>query len=144
PAEDPAPLERLPWSTLEIRDGNLRLDHPEGHLRVEHVDVRPVGGSIADVSLDLDVAFRDLREQARVHLPGVVLGPDRVEIPSLSFDAGLLDLTGRAAWPLGGELDVDLTARVELDALQPLLAAPRALRGALDVDVRAEGPPDDP
>lgn len=141
---DPAPLERLPWSSLEIRDGNLRITHPEGHLRVERIDVTPAEGPVALVSLDLDVAFRDLRQQARVRLPGVVLGPDRVEIPSLALDTGLLDLTGRAAWPFGGALDVDLTGRIELEALQPLLEAPRAAQGSVDFDLRAEGPLDDP
>lgn len=135
---------RLPWSSLEIRDGNLRLSHPEGHLRVEHVDVRPLQGSHADLSMEIDLAWRDLQQQARIELPGVVLGPDRVEIPDLSLDTGGLRLAGRAAFPLGGELDVDLTARLELDALAPLLEAPRAVRGALDLDLRAEGPPEDP
>lgn len=138
------PLRQLPWRSVEIVDGAFRLSFPDGHLKVEGIDLTPVDPGHGDLSADIELVYRDLTERTRLELPAIAVGPHRIEIPEVALDTRPIALSGRAAWPLTGDLDVDLTARVDLEPLNPLLAPPRAIHGAVDLDVRIEGPPADP
>lgn len=138
------PLKRLPWSSLEVVDAAIRLELPEGHVRIEHLHVEPSEGSLGDMRFDLDLRFRDFTDRAHVRWPRVRLGPERIEVPELVLQTAVLDLEGRGGVVLAGDLDAELTGRIRLDQANPLLAPPRAAHGLVDVDLWLRGPPQAP
>lgn len=146
PPELRRPMTRLPFSELQIEGGLVRLDLPrdEGTIQIANLTVEPTGGPFADVRGDLLVRYRDLEERSHLEWPGVQLGPETVEVPSLVLDTQLANLSGRVSHTLGGPIDADLSAKVQLERLDALLEDPRALYGRIDLDLRLEGSTVDP
>lgn len=143
--DEPKPLRELPWASLEIRDGSFRIEAPDGSVHIADLDLTPDPDTgRGTLTADLDLVARDLEIQTRLELPDLRVGPEAIDIPVLALDTDLLRLEGRAHIPLQGELDVDLTAHVELEEAQPLLTAPRTIRGGVDLDARIQGSTADP
>lgn len=138
------PLTELPWTSLRIVDGTLRIEHPEGSVAIEGLETNPTQGPLTDVSGKLSVRVRDLHDETAFAWTGVGIGPDTIDVPAFDLHLTTLDLVGRAHVPLQGALDVDLTAKVMLDAIEPLLKPPRRAHGTVDVDLRLDGPAADP
>ena len=138
------PPKELPWHSLDVRDGRLRIEHPKGMLTIDDLQAVPVDGPITDISAVLRVDANDYHDQTEVLLEDVVLGPDRIAIPDLDITLAPLQLQGAGEIPLDGEIDAHFTAAVILPELDPLMEAPRAAHGTLDVDLRVAGPPNDP
>lgn len=143
-SDPPQPLRRLPWSGLRIVDGEFRLEHPQGEIVVDGLDLLPTAGPVTDVHGRLRVRVRDWTDEAVVALEGATLGPDRIVLPPFVLDLRTVDLEGQADVVLGGAIDADATARIELEELNALFEPPRAAHGVVDLDLRAEGTPDDP
>jgi len=144
PPDQRKPLRQLPWSSLAIADGTVRLDHAQGSLLLDRIELDPARGGKGPLSARLAVEARDLSVNTELHWPDVQVGPDRVSIPDLVLDTDLVSLAGHAEVPFTEALDIDLTARATLDELEPLLAEPRKAHGRVDLDVSASGPLSDP
>ncbi len=138
------PLERLPWSSLHVTDGEIVLDIPDGSVRLDGIELMPTAGTRMDLRATLTTTYRDFEEKTPITWTGVRAGDTIIDVPSLVVISDTLSLQGDALWPLGEDLDVNLQARIELDGITPLLSAPRAAHGVTDIDLRVEGPVDDP
>lgn len=136
-------LQRLPWRSLEITEGRVRIEHPEGTVELTAIEATPVQGPITDLSATLSLQARGLEDGAEVHLDQITLGPEVIEIPAATIELATARLGLSGTVPLQGDLDLDATVHVWLDELQPLLDEPRAVHGVLDADVHVVGPPDD-
>ncbi|HHO50018.1 MAG TPA: hypothetical protein ENK18_03895 [Deltaproteobacteria bacterium] len=146
PPELRRPMTRLPFSELQIEGGQLRLDLPadQGTIQLAHLEVEPRRGSTADLSGDLSVRYRGLEEATHLDWSGITLGPETIRIPKLILDTRLANLEGRLEHTLGGAIEADLSAKVQLEQLDGLLEEPRALYGKVDLDLMLEGTLADP
>jgi hypothetical protein len=144
PPDQRKPLKALPFASLQIRDGSFRLDHPEGTVQLEGLELSPGKGGRGPLRASLRAEVRDLVVSTRLQWPDVQAGGDQIDIPTLSIDTPLLGVDGHARVPLADDLDVDLSAVVRLDELKPLLTPPREAHGRVDLDVAVHGPQTDP
>lgn len=144
PPEERKPLQRLPWSSLEILDGSVRLDHPEGSVQLEGLELLPTKGGRGPLRGSLSAQVRGLRVSSPLHWPDVQVGPDQIDIPSLTLDTSILGLDGHVRVPFLDDLDIDVSAVARLDELQPLLTPPRDAHGKVDLDLAVHGPMADP
>ena len=147
------PLRRLPFAGVNVIDGHLQLDLPDGTVAVSQLQLTSAGGPVTHVSGDLQIDWMGLHERSHFEWSDVVLGPEAIEIPRLTLDLRPISLSGGGVVPLAGEMDVDLTAKVQLEHLDPLFRAlppqfegssRRALHGKLDLDAEISGPTADP
>lgn len=146
PPGDPSgkPLSELPWDSLHVVDGTLRIENPRGSVEIAHFGVTPVDGPLSNVSGRLNLHIDDLTQSSSIAWPGVIIGPDRIEIPIFKLDTPLINLDGRVAVPLAGDLDVRLKGGMRLGELDPLFTPPTAVLGDVQLDVAVSGPPSDP
>jgi len=142
--DKPTPLKRLPWSSLRIDEGTIRVAHPEGSIEITSLSLLPDRDGTARLVGDLTLTVRDLTDTTKIDWPNVIVGPDTIEIPQLRLLTDILTVDGSARWELDGPLEADLTTKIRLAALNPLLPAPRKVTGTLDADVQVRGRPDDP
>lgn len=143
PRTGPAqPLTELPFSSLYIEGGTIRVLFPDGEATLERLYVQPVSGPITNIDAHVYVQVRDLEQQADLSIPGVTLGPDRIAIPSLELRTEVLDLDLDGEWPLAGEIAARGRGRFRADPLDPLFVPPAGLRGAVDFDFAVSGRPE--
>ncbi len=138
------PLRRLPFESIILTDGVVRLWFPDGEVQLEDIDLVPTDGPITDITGDLTARFRDLDVSTRLEWSGVTLGPEVISVPDLAVVTPILQVHGPVSLDLDGPVDARLTAHVALDELTPALTPPRALHGSLDLDLDVTGPPSDP
>ncbi|MBA2322427.1 MAG: hypothetical protein H0V89_14880, partial [Deltaproteobacteria bacterium] len=138
------PLKRLPFGSLDVVDGAVRLYHPKFEASIEDLDVTPVDGPVSRISADLRVAMNGLDTTTRFTWNEVVLGPEVIEVPDLEIRSDLLTLDGPVRVALGGDLDIALTGEIHLEELTPALVAPRQSHGEGAFDLTISGPPSDP
>jgi hypothetical protein len=138
------PLERLPFGSLDVVDGAIRLYHPKFAVALEDLDVTPVSGPISSISGDLGVQINGLDTTTRFTWNDVALGPEVIEIPDLEIRSPILVLDGPARIDLDGPLDIALTGEIHLDELTPALVPPRASHGEVAFDLGVSGPQSDP
>lgn len=153
------PLTELPWTSIRIVDGTVRLDHPQGSVVIDHLEANPSAlkgatrGATTDLSGNVTVQVRIdhpggdpgvLDDQTAFSWTGLEIGPRAIDLPEIDLHLNTVDLVGRAHVPLQGPIAADLTAKVVLDALEPLLKPPRKAHGTVDIDLRLDGPPSDP
>ncbi len=136
------PLRKLPFSGLHVVGASLRVDHAEGYLAIDDLQVEPRNG-VADVRADLAYEVRGVEGRARLEWPGAKIGGERIVVPSFAIDLPMVSIGGTLGWH-AGRLDTDLTARVQLEELHPWLEEPRALEGAVDLDLELAGEASDP
>jgi len=139
---DGEPLTRLPWWSLELRDGAFVLDLPDGAVALTGLQIAPVDGPVADVSGTLDLRYKSLHEHTDLRWGGVRIGPERIDAPAVRLDTHALQVDGSARYDLGGAVDVRLSLRPDVEELNPLLKPPTALHGDYDVDLHLYGPAD--
>ncbi|MBW2254341.1 MAG: translocation/assembly module TamB domain-containing protein, partial [Deltaproteobacteria bacterium] len=132
-------LERVPWSSLEIRDGTFRLHIPDGRLVLTDLTVAPTKGYRADLTANLVFWYQTLEDRTAIEWRDIQLGPDTIAIPHLFLDSGLLHVNGSATIPLDGDLVADLSARADLDDFNTLLKDPRAVHGLVNLDAHVFG-----
>ncbi|MEM6931801.1 MAG: hypothetical protein AAF602_33020, partial [Myxococcota bacterium] len=137
------PLKRLPFSGLQVSDAALRVDHPEGFLSIDGLQVVPKARGLADVRADLAYQVRGVDGSTHLEWPGARIGGEHIRLPRFAIDLPMLSLGGSLGWE-AGRFDTDLTARLQLEELQPWIEAPREVEGAVDIDVRLEGEANDP
>lgn len=133
------PLERLPWESLLLKEGELHLIFPEGSLSLTGLDILPQGGSAARMEGQLSGAWRGLSLEAPVEIAALQLGPDAVVIPKMTIDSDLFSISVQGTAPLTGPIALDLQARAGLDRFEPLFRDGHALGGAVDLDLRLDG-----
>ncbi len=138
------PLKRLPFSSLAIEDASFRLTHPKGELAITGLNSEPMGGAVHDISGMLEIDAQGYSERSELSFPGVVLGPEAIEVPEFRLDTRLLQGEGRAYVPLQDDLAVTLTGEVALDPITDALPEPWATHGFVDVDVEVSGPTKNP
>ncbi|MEZ4236124.1 MAG: hypothetical protein R3F59_08175 [Myxococcota bacterium] len=138
------PLREIPFRSLRITDGTVRVTHPEGAVTVEHLEAEPAADGRTSLSGDLALRVRDLTDGTSFRWDDLRITPDAVDVGDLVLDLAVADLSARGHFPLLGPLDADVTTSVDLDALKPLLVPPRAAHGRVDVTLHAEGSPQDP
>jgi hypothetical protein len=119
------PLKELPWSSIALSDGGFRLFFPDGKVAIDHLNLDPTDDGKTDLSAAVRVQFRGLDETADLILPAITLGPKIIDIPDLDFRTAPLSLAGHLHYPLGGEIDVDLNIRSDLESVNPALPPPR-------------------
>jgi hypothetical protein len=117
----------------------FRLRFPKGHIIIRDLDFEPEQGSVTDINAQLTVELNGLTETTALDLPGVVLGPKVIEVPTIDIRSRPLNLTGRAVIPLDGELDVDLQLSIPLEEINDALVEPRRAHGHASADIRIEG-----
>jgi len=132
-------MQRVPWTSLEVRDGTIRVHIPEGRVVLTDLTVAPTQGYRADVTASLVFWLRTLEDRTAIEWRDVQLGPDVFAIPHLLLDSELLHLDGSATIPLDGDLAADLSVRADLDDFTPLLAPPRAVHGLVNLDTHLSG-----
>jgi len=137
------PLRELPFSGLRVDDASVRLDHPEGFVAIDAFDIDPRYGGRHDIRADLTYRVRGVDGSTHIEWSDSAIGGPLVELPGFAIDLPMLSIGGTLAWR-AGQLDTDVTARLQLEELQPWLTAPRELEGAVDVDLRIEGEASDP
>jgi hypothetical protein len=103
--------DRLPWNDLAIDGGSLELRLADTALRVDDVDLTPVGQGRADLSLG-EVAWRDQVQGRDVVLPGVRVASDGVDLPQLDLDLPLGTLQGWVSLPLEGPISGLLSCEI--------------------------------
>ncbi len=138
------PLRRLPFSSLEVIDGAIRVVHPKINVAIEDLDATPATGPLNTISGALHVQINDLDTTTRFTWADVVLGPEAIEIPDLEIRSPILALDGPAKIDLDGPLDVALSGEIHLDELTPALVRPRASHGEVAFDLALTGPQGDP
>ena len=144
PPDQRRPLKKLPFSSLAITDGTIRVDHPEGAVVLDQIAIAPERGGQGPFSARLAAQVRDLQVITRLDWADVQIGGDRVDVPDLRIDTELLGLDGHVTVPFTESLDIDLSARVDLDELEPVLTPPRKTHGRVDADITVSGPLSDP
>ncbi len=138
------PLKELPWSSIAVSEGGFRLFYPDGKVAIDHLNLEPTDGSLTDLTAVVRIQYRDLDERTDLALPGITLGPKIIDVPELEFRTAPLTLAGHVHYPLGGELDVDLNVRSDLESVNTALPPPRKVHGQLELDIGVVGPPNDP
>ncbi len=138
------PLKKIPWQSLVVTDGTFRLQFKDGEVAVEAISVSSDGGPVSDVSGSLQAQIRDLLITDDFLWEKVEIGPDRIVIPDLKLDTAPLDLTGSLTFPLEGDIDARIKGEALLPELNPLLVAPRELRGSTQFDLALHGPSKEP
>jgi len=138
------PLTELPFSSIAVSDGGFRLYFPDGKLAIDHLNLVPTRKGKTDLNAIVGVQYRDLDERTEVDMPGITLGPKVIDIPALEFRTAPLTLAGHVHYPLGGILDIDINAHSDLESVNPALPPPRKVHGQIELDLRVEGPPNDP
>ncbi|MEZ4316499.1 MAG: translocation/assembly module TamB domain-containing protein [Myxococcota bacterium] len=133
------PMERLPFTSLEIEDASFRLSFPKGEVAVTGFSSSPVEGAIHDLTGTLELQYEDVIDRSTLSFPGVVLGPTAIEVPQVRLDTRVLTLDGRALIPLQDDMDITLTGQVQLEAFTDVLPEPWATHGFVDVDVEVTG-----
>ncbi len=144
PPEQRKPLQRLPWWSIDITDGSFRLDHPEATVQVDQIELHPDKSGYGQLDARLRGQVRDLAIRTELQWPDVRVGPDTIEIPELRLRTAPLDLEGRARIPLQGEMEVELSALADLEAIEPVLTPPRKAHGTVHLDLSAHGSLQDP
>jgi hypothetical protein len=138
------PLTEIPWSSLLVTDGTIRVVLPDGEIEISKLALTPVEGPITDIDGRLYVRLGALEQAAPIDLDNVTIGPDRIGVPRLQLDTDLLRLEGRGEWPLGGEIDARAKGSARLDELQPLFEPPGTAYGQVEFDAGISGPTSDP
>jgi hypothetical protein len=138
------PLTELPWSSVAVSDGGFRLYFPDGSVAIDHLNLDPTPQGLTDLTAKLRVVYRDLDERSELSLPGITLGPKRIDIPDLKVRTAPLTIEGHVRHPFGEALDVDLNIRSDLEAINPALPPPRKAHGQIEMDLRVEGTLQDP
>ncbi|MCB9678841.1 MAG: translocation/assembly module TamB domain-containing protein [Alphaproteobacteria bacterium] len=133
------PLERLPFTSLDIEDAAFRLTFPDGEVAITGFDSTPVEGAVHDLTGTLELHYKGIHDTSRIEIPGVILGPTTIEVPQLSLDTALLTLDGKAMIPLQDDMAVTLSGQVQLDAFTEALEEPWATHGFVDLDVEVSG-----
>ena len=144
PPEQRKPLKRLPWWSIDITDGAVRLDHPQGSVELDRIELHPDKSGYGLLEGRLRGQVRDLSIRTEIQWPDVRIGPDTIEVPELRLRTPPLDLEGALRIPFQGEMDVGLTAMARLERIEPVLTPPRKAHGVVHLDASASGTLQDP
>lgn len=137
-------VPEIPFSSLAVRDGAVRFYFPDGVAEYLHFSVTPVDGPVAAIDGQLHVQYKDLDQTTRFHVAEVGLGPDKITIPDFVIDFDALDVRGSADIELAGPFTADLSASSDLEQLAGIMPPGVAVHGRADVDIHAEGTPQEP
>ncbi len=132
-------LDRIPFDTIVVRDGQLRLTAPDGEILLDGLTITPVAPPAHRLATTLTLQRGERRLRFPLTLEPIVLEPRAVSSPGLAIHTEPLDMEGTFRFPLEGEPRADLTASTELDVWSALLPSPWALHGTLRADVELRG-----
>ena len=137
-------VERLPWDTLSIQDGNLTIDVDAGQteIRLDDIVLIPTGHAVGDGTIGrIQMTRGDWSQEATdVRLRSLALSRDLMGAESLLIETDLVRVEG-GVYVAGPEhqLSGGVKIALNLDELDPLLGPENELTGRVEADLELGG-----
>ena len=137
----------LPWDELYLRDGSVSLSATYGgkallQLDLEGLDAAP-GATDGTMMVDAGMVRFSLGEVTQaataVHLPDLVVGPQRIHAPAIRLDFPDLAVHGALDLSPGGPVNGLFTIGTRLEAWAPLMPGRVSASGEVKADVELSG-----
>lgn len=139
------PIDRLPFDELVVRDGRVRMEMDETQVTVEGIELGPdpiAGRSTLSMSR-VAIQRGSWNQEARdVEFSGLLIGPERIEVPEIDVVFPVAHVEGELGMELGGDLRGLLSVDVEPSELP--LEDYTSAAGDLSADLQLSGTTESP
>lgn len=134
--------KKTPWKRLRVTGATLLLEHPQGRVFVDGLDLLPVPihGDYRLTVEDLLLKVGEVEQEAhKLRWDGIQVGLDRILVPNLALNMPLASVHGTFDFRPGGPVLAGFNLFSELQGFNEVLPSDRQLEGTLSLYLRVEG-----